>query len=51
MKKIGFLSHLDLNLYLFRTPIIKELVRKGHKVYAICPSGDKTMHLEVWVVK
>lgn len=40
-KIIGFLSHLDLNLYLFRAPIIKELVSKGHKVYAICPSGDK----------
>ncbi|QKF73462.1 N,N'-diacetylbacillosaminyl-diphospho-undecaprenol alpha-1,3-N-acetylgalactosaminyltransferase [Aliarcobacter faecis] len=40
-KTIGFLSHLDLNLYLFRAPIIKELVSKGHKVYAICPSGDK----------
>ena len=39
--KIGFLSHLDLNLYLFRAPIIKELVSKGHKVYAICPRGDK----------
>ena len=39
--KIGFLSHLDLNLYLFRSPIIKELVSNGHKVYAICPSGDK----------
>ena len=40
-KTIGFLSHSDLNLYLFRAPIIKELVGKGHKVYAICPSGDK----------
>lgn len=40
-KIIGFLSHLDLNLYLFRAPIIKELVSKGHKVYAICPNGDK----------
>ena len=40
-KTIGFLSHLDLNLYLFRASIIKELVNKGNKVYAICPSGDK----------
>jgi len=38
--KIAFLSHLDLNLYLFRGPIIKELVEQGHKVYAICPSGE-----------
>ena len=39
--KIGFLSHLDLNLYLFRLPIMKALVAQGHKVYAICPVGDK----------
>jgi len=38
--KIGFLSHLDLNLYLFRLPIMKELVKRGHKVYAITPKGD-----------
>jgi len=38
---IAFLSHLDLNLYLFRLPIMKELVNHGHKVYAICPRGDK----------
>jgi N,N'-diacetylbacillosaminyl-diphospho-undecaprenol alpha-1,3-N-acetylgalactosaminyltransferase len=41
MKKIAFLSHLDANLYLFRLPIMKELVKKGYKVYAICPKGDK----------
>jgi len=38
---IAFLSHLDLNLYLFRLPIMKKLVEQGHKVYAICPKGDK----------
>lgn len=38
---IAFLSHLDLNLYLFRLPIMKKLVEEGHKVYAICPRGDK----------
>ncbi|CAA6811306.1 MAG: Alpha-1,3-N-acetylgalactosamine transferase PglA (EC [uncultured Sulfurovum sp.] len=38
---IGFLSHLDLNLYLFRLPIMKKLVEQGHTVYAICPRGDK----------
>lgn len=37
--KIGFLSHLDMNLYLFRLPIMQVLVNRGHKVYAICPSG------------
>ncbi len=41
MKTIGFLSHLDLNLYLFRLPIMIELVKRGYKVYAICPKGDK----------
>ena len=39
--KIGFLSHLDLNLYLFRLPIMKKLVEERHTVYAICPRGDK----------
>ena len=39
--KIGFLSHLDLNLYLFRLPIMQRLVEDGHEVYAICPKGDK----------
>lgn len=38
----GFLSHLDLNLWLFRLPIMQELVRQGHRVYAICPPGDKS---------
>jgi len=38
--KIAFLSHLDLNLYLFRLPIMKELVKNGDEVYAICPKGS-----------
>ena len=38
--KIGFLSHLDLNLYLFRLPIMIALVQRGHEVYAISPSGN-----------
>ena len=41
MKKIAFLSHLDLNLYLFRLPIMIELVKRGYKVYAIVPRGEK----------
>lgn len=36
----GFLSHLDYNLWLFRLPVMQELVRQGHTVYAICPSGE-----------
>ncbi len=39
--KIAFLSHLDLNLYLFRLPIMKKLVEEGHRVYAVCPKGNK----------
>ncbi len=39
-KKIAFLSHLDLNLYLFRLPIMKHLVRNGFTVYAIIPKGN-----------
>ena len=46
MKKIGFLSHLDLNLYLFRAPIMKKLIERGHTVYAICPKGEKNRALE-----
>ena len=38
---IAFLSHLDLNLYLFRLPIMQALVKEGHEVYAVCPRGDK----------
>lgn len=45
-KSFGFLSHLDLNLYLFRKPIIQELIKKGYKIYAICPYGDKNKELK-----
>ena len=45
-KRVGFLSHLDLNLYLFRTPIMKELIKNGVKVYAICPKGEKNSALK-----
>ncbi|WP_292654775.1 glycosyltransferase family 4 protein [Nitratifractor sp.] len=38
--KIAFLSHLDLNLYRFRLPVMKELLRRGHRVYAVCPKGE-----------
>lgn len=36
----GFLSHLDYNLWLFRLPVMQDLVRQGHTVYAICPDGE-----------
>lgn len=35
----AFLSHLDLNLYLFRLPIMQALVERGHEVWAVCPRG------------
>jgi N,N'-diacetylbacillosaminyl-diphospho-undecaprenol alpha-1,3-N-acetylgalactosaminyltransferase len=38
--KFVFLSHLDLNLYLFRLPIMQALVARGHEVIALCPRGD-----------
>lgn len=44
-KTFAFLSHLDYNLYLFRRPIMQELLLRGHKVYAICPKGDKNQAL------
>jgi len=44
-KTFAFLSHLDLNLYLFRAPIMKELLKRGYKVYVICPKGDKNQAL------
>lgn len=46
MTTFAFLSHLDLNLYLFRTPIMKELLKRGYKVYAICPKGHKNQALK-----
>ena len=49
--KIAFLSHLDLNLYLFRLPIMIELVRNGNTVYAICPKGEKFDQFEKYGVK
>lgn len=38
--KIGFLSHLDLNLYAFRLPVMLELKRLGHTPVAIAPEGE-----------
>jgi len=40
--KIGFLSHLDWNLYLFRLPIMRKLREEGWQVYAIAPRGEYT---------
>ena len=38
--KIAFLSHLDLNLYLFRLPIMVELLKRNYRVFAVCPKGE-----------
>ena len=38
--KFVFLSHLDLNLYLFRLPIMEALLTRGHEVWAMCPKGS-----------
>lgn len=50
-KKIAFLSHLDLNLFLFRLPIMQALVQKGYTVYAICPRGEKFDEFEKHGIK
>jgi len=49
--KIAFLSHLDLNLYLFRLPIMIELIKQNHTVYAICPKGEKFDSFEEYGIK
>ncbi|BCD67753.1 glycosyltransferase family 4 protein [Nitratiruptor sp. YY09-18] len=55
--RIGFVSHIDWNLYLFRLPIMQRLKNEGWEVYAIAPKGDylplftkegiKTVHYEI----
>ena len=45
MKKIIFLSQLDINLVRFRLPIMKALVKANYKVYAMAPKGDYTEDL------
>ena len=42
--KFVFLSHLDLNLYLFRLPVMQALVKRGHEVIALCPRGEVFDH-------
>lgn len=37
--KVAYLSHLDLNLYLFRLSWMKALIEEGYEVYAITPKG------------
>ncbi|MBR8461707.1 glycosyltransferase family 4 protein [Campylobacter sp. faydin G-105] len=42
MARIGFLSHSDTSLHLFRRPIMQALKDAGHEVFAIAPKGDYT---------
>lgn len=51
MYKIAFISHLDRNLYHFRLPIMKELIKNGQEVYAIMPKGDFSDKFEEHGVK
>jgi len=37
---IVFLSHIDMNLYLFRLPVMETLVKEGWDVVALVPSGE-----------
>ena len=46
MAKFGFLSHSDMSLFFFRAPIMRELQKLGHEVYAIAPNGAYTPNLE-----
>ncbi|NLK66986.1 MAG: glycosyltransferase family 4 protein [Campylobacteraceae bacterium] len=46
MAKIGFLSHSDLSIALFRAPIMRALQKKGHEVFAIAPKGIMTQQIE-----
>lgn len=39
MRRIAFLSHIDVNLYLFRLHIMKKLKIKDWDVFAIIPEG------------
>lgn len=37
--QIAFLSHLDINLYRFRLPLMIKMINNGWQVYAIVPKG------------
>ena len=49
--KIVFLSHIDINLYLFRLPLMKALVEKGWEVFALTPEGDYVKEFEKYNIK
>ena len=39
--RIGFLSHLDDNLWLFRLPIMRRLLERGDEIFAVAPRGRR----------
>lgn len=41
MARIGFLSHSDGSIYLFRLPIMRSLKDRGHEVFAIIPDNSQ----------
>ena len=45
MARIGFLSHADMSIYFFRSPIMRALQALGHEVFAIAPKGAYTQAL------
>ncbi|MGG7073956.1 glycosyltransferase family 4 protein [Campylobacter sp. 9BO] len=46
MARIGFLSHADMSIYFFRSPIMRALRELGHEVFAICPDGEFVKRLK-----
>ena len=46
MARIGFLSHSDLSIALFRAPIMRALKSNGHEVFAIAPKGIMTERIK-----
>ncbi|MGP1449740.1 MAG: glycosyltransferase family 4 protein [Wolinella sp.] len=49
--KIVFLSHIDINLYLFRRPIMEALLARGHDVIALVPEGKYSENLRTLGIK
>ncbi|RAZ51715.1 N,N'-diacetylbacillosaminyl-diphospho-undecaprenol alpha-1,3-N-acetylgalactosaminyltransferase [Campylobacter hyointestinalis] len=46
MARIGFLSHSDMSVYYFRSPIMRALKARGHDVFAIIPDGVYTSKVQ-----
>jgi N,N'-diacetylbacillosaminyl-diphospho-undecaprenol alpha-1,3-N-acetylgalactosaminyltransferase len=44
--KIALFYHDNFAVWQFRKGLIQHLVRRGHAVYVICPSGDYDRHIE-----